>query len=63
MQLSHLEISLPIIQMGEMNINNIRYADDTTLVDLVFDKFNYRSLPMNLRRHAANGAWRLTQQN
>ena len=26
------------IQMGEMNINNIRYADDTTLVDLVFDK-------------------------
>ena len=26
------------IQMGEMSINNIRYADDTTLVDLVFDK-------------------------
>ena len=24
--------------MGEMSINNIRYADDTTLVDLVFDK-------------------------
>ena len=26
------------IQMGEMSINNIRYADDTTLVNLVFDK-------------------------
>ena len=26
------------IQMGEMSINNIRYADDTTLMDLVFDK-------------------------
>ena len=26
------------IQMGEMSINNIRYADDTTLVDLVSDK-------------------------
>ena len=26
------------IQMGEMSINNIHYADDTTLVDLVFDK-------------------------
>ena len=28
------------IQMGEMGINNIRYADDTTLVDLVFDKLH-----------------------
>ena len=26
------------IQMDEMSMNNIRYADDTTLVDLVFDK-------------------------
>ena len=26
--------------MGEMSINNIRYADDTTLVDLVFDKLH-----------------------
>ena len=26
------------IQMGEMRINNIRYADDTTLMDLVFKK-------------------------
>ena len=26
------------IQMGEMSINNIHYADDTTLVNLVFDK-------------------------
>ena len=26
------------IQMGEMSINNIRYADDTTLVDLAIDK-------------------------
>ena len=26
------------IQMGEMSINNIRYADDATVVDLVFDK-------------------------
>ena len=43
------------IQMGEMSINNIRYADDTTLVDLVFVT-SYRSLPMNWRRHAANGA-------
>lgn len=24
--------------MGEMNINYIRYADDTTLMDLFFDK-------------------------
>ena len=26
------------IQMGDMRINNIRYADDTTLMDLVFEK-------------------------
>ena len=26
------------LKMGNMNINNIRYADDTTLLELVFDK-------------------------
>ena len=32
------------IQMGEMSINNIRYADDTTLVDLVFDKLQINGI-------------------
>ena len=26
------------VQMGNMSINNIRYADDTTLIEMVFDK-------------------------
>ena len=26
------------IQMGDMRINNLRYADDATLMDLVFEK-------------------------
>ena len=26
------------IQMGNMSINNVRYADDTTLMEMVFDK-------------------------
>ena len=34
------------IQMGEMSINNIRYADDTTLVDLVFDKLQISTIEL-----------------
>ena len=26
------------VQMGNMSINNIRYADDTTLIEMEFDK-------------------------
>ena len=36
------------IQIGEMSTNNIRYVDDTTLVDLVFDKLQISRVNIQL---------------
>ena len=36
------------IQMGDVHINNIRYADDTTLMDLVFEKLQHTTTQLEM---------------